>query len=66
MKSWLGEYLAKEFAALLKHKHVESAVEGNMRGDNGRIRLIRKRIAEIIGLVRAHQISTHAQSPRSQ
>jgi hypothetical protein len=45
------EYLAKEFASLLKHKHFESAVEWNMRGDTGRIRLIRKRIAEIIGMV---------------
>ena len=45
------EYLAKEFAELLKHKHFESAVEGNMRGDTGRIRLIRKRIADIVGMV---------------
>jgi hypothetical protein len=43
------EYLAKEFATLLNHKDFESAVEGNMRGDAGRIGLIRKRIAEIIG-----------------
>lgn len=43
------EYLAKEFATLLNHKDFESAVEANMRGDAGRIGLIRKRIAEIIG-----------------
>lgn len=43
------EYLAKEFAQLLNHKDFESAVEGNMRGDAGRIGLIRKRIAEIMG-----------------
>lgn len=43
------EYLADEFAQLVRHSDFESAVEGNMRGDAGRIGLIRNRIAEIIG-----------------
>lgn len=42
------EYLANEFAQLMRHSDFESAVEGNMRGDAGRIGLIRNRIAEII------------------